>query len=228
MSKYSTKILFIILGSIVVIYGVSAYAINLQTSNEENQIISTKTNVAKLITSVLQTKFSEKIKTIELEGDLPSVQNVEYANYINASLKGIPANMDLEKRHSADQILEFDKDFNVVFFAMPNGDLYIQEPYSAQVNNKVLNFAFRDWFKGAIGTHQVYVSEAYISQATDRKAVGISEAIYSANGTLKGVWVGLVICKGIIEGLGGKIWLESESGKGTIVYFSIPKHDKQT
>ncbi|MBI3639801.1 MAG: PAS domain S-box protein [Thaumarchaeota archaeon] len=37
-----------------------------------------------------------------------------------------------------------------------------------------------------------------------------------------GTGLGLVICKGIIEGLGGEIKFESESGKSTIFYFSIP------
>ena len=192
MSKYTTKILVIVLCSIAVIYGISLYSISLQTANEQNEIITTKTNTVKLISSVLETKISEKIKTMELEGDHPSVQNVAYANYINASIKGIPSNLDLEKRQSAQRILAFDKDFNIVFFTMPNGDMYIQEPYAAQINNKVLNFAFRDWYKGAVSSHQTYVSEAYLSQATDRKAVGISEPIYSSDGSLKGLWVGLI------------------------------------
>ncbi len=34
---------------------------------------------------------------------------------------------------------------------------------------------------------------------------------------------GLVICKGIVENLGGKIWFESKEGEGTVFYFSIPK-----
>ena len=34
---------------------------------------------------------------------------------------------------------------------------------------------------------------------------------------------GLVICKGIIENLGGKIWFESKEGDGTTFYFIIPK-----
>ncbi|HXX06207.1 MAG TPA: PAS domain-containing sensor histidine kinase [Candidatus Bathyarchaeia archaeon] len=34
---------------------------------------------------------------------------------------------------------------------------------------------------------------------------------------------GLVICKAIIENLGGKIWFESKEGEGTAFYFTIPK-----
>ena len=37
-----------------------------------------------------------------------------------------------------------------------------------------------------------------------------------------GAGLGLVICKGIVNGLGGKMWFESELGKGTIFYFEIP------
>ena len=37
-----------------------------------------------------------------------------------------------------------------------------------------------------------------------------------------GSGLGLTICKGIVEGLGGKIWLESKEGKGSIFYFTIP------
>lgn len=40
-----------------------------------------------------------------------------------------------------------------------------------------------------------------------------------------GTGLGLAICKGIVEGLGGKIWVESELGKGTSFYISIP-HEK--
>lgn len=38
----------------------------------------------------------------------------------------------------------------------------------------------------------------------------------------KGTGIGLAICKKIIHNLGGKIWLNSEEGKGTVFYISLP------
>ena len=38
----------------------------------------------------------------------------------------------------------------------------------------------------------------------------------------KGIGLGLTICRGLIEAHGGSIWLDSEEGMGSTVYFTLP------
>jgi hypothetical protein len=45
---------------------------------------------------------------------------------------------------------------------MPNGYMYMAEPYSSQLNLTKSNFDFRDYYKGAVSTHTTYLGNVII------------------------------------------------------------------
>jgi len=42
----------------------------------------------------------------------------------------------------------------------------------------------------------------------------------------EGIGLGLTICKGLVETMGGKIWVDSDEDKGATFYFTIPKSER--
>ncbi|HKG30417.1 MAG TPA: cache domain-containing protein, partial [Nitrososphaeraceae archaeon] len=76
------------------------------------------------------------------------------------------------------------------------GDTYMEEPYSRQQNLTGNNFAFRDYYKGAISRGDTYLGNIVISAASGLPQFYIAVPLYSSasvdNETLLGIWsVGL-------------------------------------
>ena len=105
--------------------------------------------------------------------------------------KGIPQNADVPKRQVAKDILEKYGEFQVVFFLMPNGDIYIEEPYSLQENLSKTNFAFRDYYKGVITNNDTFLGNVIVGASSGKNQAVMAVPIYSgANGSLTGIWAG--------------------------------------
>lgn len=103
-----------------------------------------------------------------------------------------------------------------------------------QIFINLINNAFKFTEAGKIeggckrtGEHTIlfFVSDTGIGIPQDKHQVIFERFVQLNQGHGRistGTGLGLSIVKGILEALGGKIWLESEENKGTIFYFTLP------
>jgi hypothetical protein len=143
----------------------------------------------RVLANELETRINKSGAILEITSKLPQVSSTPFASSISPELPGIPEDADMPKRKVAQDILDTDKDFQVISFLMPNGDMYLIEPYSRQENLTTNNFAFRDYYRGAVDTHNTYLGNVIISASSGRPQTNIAVPIFSENnGTLIGVW----------------------------------------
>ena len=168
----------------------------IENKTSESTTPSDRGLMVKPLADNLENRLNKSAAILEITGELPQVKNVSYASSISSELHGIPKDLDIAKRKVAHDILASDKDLQVIFFLMPNGDTYMEEPYSRQQNLTGNNFAFRDYYKGAISRGDTYLRNIVISAASGLPQFYIAVPLYSSasvdNETLLGIWsVGL-------------------------------------
>jgi co-chaperonin GroES (HSP10) len=168
---------------------------NYNTTNSKN--IQNNLLITNILAKNLEYHLQKAGAILEITSKLPQVRDVPYANLLNqtlSTLHGIPQDADIEKRQVAKNIVVSNSDLRDVFFIMPNGDAYLFEPYSTQQNLTTNNFAFRDYFQGAIKTNDVYLGNVIIPKtASGFRSGGIAIPVYSSsenNSNIAGVWVG--------------------------------------
>jgi hypothetical protein len=174
----------------------------IQNKTAEYTIPADRSLLLKLLAENLENRLNKSAAILETTGELPQVKNASYASSISSELHGIPKDLDNAKRKVAHDILASDKDLQVIFFLMPNGDMYMEEPYSRQQNLTGNNFAYRDYYKGAVSTGDTYLGNVVISTSSGLPQSNIAVPSYSSasdnngkrsnsnNMTLLGMWSG--------------------------------------
>jgi hypothetical protein len=175
----------------------------IQNKTAEYTIPADRSLLLKLLADNLENRLNKSAAILEVTGQLQQVKNVSYASSISSELHGIPKDLDNAKRKVAHDILASDKDLQLIFFLMPNGDMYMEEPYSRQQNLTGNNFAYRDYYKGAVSTGDTYLGNVVISKSSGLPQSNIAVPLYSSaidnngnrnntsnNMTLLGLWSG--------------------------------------
>ncbi len=146
--------------------------------------------------------LDESVKSYQIMCDEKNIQITSKMNeeiFIYSDKKRIEQVLDNLCRNSIDFV---PKDTGIV------------KIFSEKKNNDVL-FAVKDNGRGIL------------KHAQKKLFTRFYQADTSLTRRHGGTGLGLAICKGIVEGLGGKIWLESTVGTGTNVYFTIPIGESQ-
>jgi len=174
---------------------------NINTNYNSTDSNSIQNNIS-LITNIVAKNLENRIQKagaiLEITSKLPQVRDVPYAHLLNQTLNtlhGIPQYADIEKRQVVKNILSSNDDLYEIFLLMPNGNMYFLEPYSIQQTLAVNNFAFRDYFQGAISTNDTYLGNVHTTAgASGARTAKIAVPTYflKDNSTIAGVWAGSI------------------------------------
>lgn len=151
----------------------STFSLN-NTSNQ-SQAATELTNLWKFINA----KFNTLITTLELVGSNNMLNSFNFEANVSDDLHGIPKNLDITKRDMLTTVLKENPDIASIFLVLPNGNIYLGEPYADQEQLPRLNFADREWFKGVQLHNGTYASTVFQSAAINAPALAVAIPIFN-------------------------------------------------
>ena len=186
-----------------------------------NKIDSNATLLERLISDLLDVqkldmkKMSFLITEFGLDGFMDELKennlHLMKNKKINFTIK-CPKNLILNSdKQRLRQVLDNLIRNSVDFVPMKDGRISVE----AKIKEKNIIFSVQDNGPGIPKEKQSHIFKKFYQIDT------------SATRKHGGTGLGLVICKGIAEGLKGKIWLESEFGKGTTFFIYLPAPEEK-
>ncbi len=175
------------------------------------------TRLNRLLTDILDlSRFEEGVKFIDRRKEIAlnflsnkviysfqafaKTKNIKIINKVAKSIPTFRGDRDRLQQVMANLIE------NSIKYSLPDGVVEV----AANLQNSILNFSIKDSGVGIPESEKEAVFERF--KQLDN---------YPDEGE-RGYGLGLSIAKQIVEGAGGKIWLESEVDVGTTFYFTIP------
>jgi len=186
-----------------------------------NKIDSNATLLERLISDLLDVqkldmkKMSFLITTFSLDGFMDELKennlHLMKNKKINFTIK-YPKNLIMNSdKQRLRQVLDNLIRNSVDFVPIKDGMISVE----AKIKEKNIIFSVTDNGPGIPKEKQSHIFKKFYQIDT------------SATRKHGGTGLGLVICKGITEGLDGKIWLESEFGKGTTFFIYLPAKEEK-
>ncbi len=196
--NYKILVMFAIAATLSLSLYSNAFATNGNLSNLNTQKNNNDILITKLLAKNLENHIQKVGSILNITSKLPQLRTLSVVHTLNQTLKtlhGIPQGADKEKRQVAKNTISNNSDLYEVAFFMPNGDIYLSELYAEQQSYNITNYAFREWFQGAIKTDDTFLGNVITTKAPSavQEAV-IAVPVYSLkdNSTIVGVWGGCI------------------------------------
>lgn len=183
-------------------------------SNITSNVKENQENVAKAASNFVEEFINQSKSVVKFSAQLPAVKDMSAVSQIDKKYMGVPENADVAKRQLSEILLNQYKDFAYFSCNTPDKGLNVMlEPYKLQIQLTRLDYAFRDWFQGAVNTGDTYVSSAYESATINKMVVAISTPITDDQHKLIGTWLGALTLDSLSENV-----KKLSYGKTGIVY----------
>jgi PAS domain S-box-containing protein len=158
-----------------------------------------------------------------------------YTRAGTAEIADTPVDATLVLKHTLASLAEAIRESNgtVTYDLLP--EVFIGEAHLQQVLQNLIGNAlkYRDQNpprvhvsaagRGAFWVFSVEDNGIGIDPQYKEKIFGVFKRLHHDT-NYSGTGIGLAICQRVVERYGGRIWVESEPGKGSTFYFTVPRH----
>lgn len=175
--------------------------------------------------SRIQTKKTPFLPTVfELSGEIEEIFSLLTGNAMRKGIKlisDVPAGVFVEAdRNMAHSIIQ-NLVSNAIKFSNSYGKVTVESTIVNSPNPGKEPVDGRKWLLISVLDNGVGIPDDIMAQLF--KLDGQVSMVGTANEP--GTGLGLILCKEMVEKNGGKIWVNSESGKGSIFSFTLPFHE---
>ncbi len=158
--------------------------INLNTSftKAESLLAAVKEadNNLVLISDVIENRLEKAAAILEFTSRLPEMREPLLLGLFSSVSKGIPENADLYRRQVAQEILsKYPEEFVSLLFLMPNGTVYLLEPFARQQNLSTYDLSFRDYYKAATESNNTLLSNVIRTLSTGSKQAQMTLPVFN-------------------------------------------------
>ena len=133
-----------------------------------------------LISDVIENRIEKAAAILESTSRLPEMREPLQLGIFSPASKGIPENGDLERREIGREILsKYPQDFVSFLLLMPNGTVYLLEPFTRQQNLSTYDLSYRDYYKGVTQTKHTFLGNVLTSASSGRNQAQLAVPVFN-------------------------------------------------